>query len=95
MNIIESSTKLGTLEEEEIGHFRNSSPIDTERPISGIEETEKEKWAMKSYMCSLPTRADMAHYVNRLVTSYKEELKELKTSVQNNQEKNKYDRYEW
>lgn len=41
LNIIESSTTLGTIEEEEIRHFRNNSPINTVRPIIELEETKR------------------------------------------------------
>lgn len=44
--MIESSVTLGTTEEEEIGQFRNSSPIDTpidtNRSAIELRKTEKE-----------------------------------------------------
>lgn len=87
LNIIESSTTLGTTEEKEMGQFRNSSPIYEIRPIIETDKLEKEKWDMKAYICSLPTKEDMDQYVFRLENSYKTELQELKTSIQNTQEK--------
>lgn len=69
LNIIESSTTLGTTQEEEIGQFRNSSPIYIIRSTTETDEMEKEKWYMKAYIFSLPTREDMDQYVYRLETS--------------------------
>lgn len=89
-NIGELSVTSRSSGEEQIDHPRNSSPIDTTGSISEQKEEDKEKWDMRTYIQSLPTRADMDQFVHRLEKSYKMEIQELKTSTKNIQERNGY-----
>lgn len=85
---MESSTTSGSSGEEQTNHPRNSSPIHaTGQLIGQKEEMDKEKWNMRTYICSLPIRADMDQYVHILEKSYKIEIQEIKTSIENTQEK--------
>lgn len=86
-NLAESLATSRSSGEEQVGHPRNSSPIEKTGPISKQKEEYKEKWDIKAYIRSLPTRADMDQYVHRLEESYKIEIQELKTSTKITQEK--------
>lgn len=71
----------------ELQHPRNSSLLDTTGSASDPKDMEKEKWDMRKYIQSLPTREDMDQYVHRLENSYKTEIQELKESIKTTQEK--------
>lgn len=92
-NIVESSVTSRSSGEEQVSHPRNSSPIDITGSIIEQKEEDKEKWVMRTYIRSLPTRVEMEQYVHRLEKSYKMEIQELKTSTKNTQEKMGHNRY--
>lgn len=75
LNLAEASITSRSSGEEQVDHPRNSSPIDITGTLIEQKEIDKEKWDMRSYIQSLPTRAD---YVHRLENSYKKEIQELK-----------------
>lgn len=90
-NIAEVSGASRSSGEEQMDHPRNSSPIDTTGSLSDPrEEGGKENWDLRKYIQSLPTRADMDQYVQRLENSYKVEIQELKTSQKSQKKKQLY-----
>lgn len=70
LNVVESSSTSRSSGEEMVDHPRNSSPIDILGTSIEQKEPDKETWDMRSYIQSLPTRADMDLYVHRLEKSY-------------------------
>lgn len=86
-NIAKISVTSRSSGEEIMDHPRNSSPMDTTGSLNEQREEDKEKWDMRTYIQSLPTRADMDQYVHRLEETYKIEIQDLKISTKDIQEK--------
>lgn len=87
LNLAEISATSRSSGEELMVHPRNSSPMNTTGASNEQREEDTEKWDMRTYIQSLPTRADMDQYVHRLEETYKTEIQELKTSTKDIQEK--------
>lgn len=73
--------------EAELDTSGSSTPLGMQKATTGARITEGGHWDMQACIQSLPTREDMGKYVLRLETSYKAELKLMKTSLVDTQNK--------